>query len=283
MALRFLIADNIVNTLKHSICHMATHPDPVVIELITKAMDAEQDELAKDILSTILENAHQARITGIPLCQDTGTLVAFVEMGREVIIPEQTIENVINQALEEATRECGMRASILADPLYNRINTFSNSPAIIHLRQVEGEDLNIRLALKGGGAENMSRLAMLTPAHAEQDIIDYIVDTVIAAGGRPCPPLIIGVGIGGNFETCALLAKEALLEPLDKPHPHSSYAALEQKILQAVNATNVGPQGMGGMNTALAVKIKVAPCHIASLPVAVNLQCHAHRHMEITF
>jgi len=283
MALRFLIADNIVSTLKHSICHMAIHPDPIVIELINKAMDEEQDELAKDILSTILANANQARITGIPLCQDTGTLVAFVDMGKEVIIPEQSIDNIINQALEEATRECGMRASILSDPLYNRINTFSNCPAIIHLRQIDGEDLRIRLALKGGGAENMSRLAMLTPAHAEQDIINFITDTVVSAGGRPCPPLVIGLGIGGNFETCALMAKEALLEPLDKPHPNINYAALEQKILRAVNATGVGPQGMGGRSTTLAVKIKVAPCHIASLPVAINLQCHAHRHTEITF
>lgn len=281
MALRFLIADKIVNTLKHHICRIAIQPDPMVLKLIRTAMDLEQDELAKDILQTILDNAEESRLSRIPLCQDTGTLVAFVEMGRELIIPEQTIAAIINQALEEATRDCGMRSSILADPLYNRINTFSNSPAIIHLRQTPGEELSIRLALKGGGAENMSRLAMLTPAHAEADIIDFVVETVRIAGGRPCPPLIIGLGIGGNFETCALMAKEALLAPLDQPHPNEMYHQLEHRILEAVNATGIGPQGMGGKTTALAVKINVAPCHIASLPVAINLQCHAHRHADL--
>ncbi|MCK9310208.1 MAG: fumarate hydratase, partial [Candidatus Cloacimonetes bacterium] len=177
---------------------------------------------------------------------------------------------------------CYLRASVLTDPLLNRVNSGNNCPAIVHTKIVAGEKLHLHIAQKGGGAENMSRLKMFNPSACPCDVVDYAVETVFLAGSKACPPLIVGIGIGGNFEQCALLAKEALFDNLDARNPEPVYEKLEEDILAAINLTGIGAQGMGGKLTALAVHIKTAPCHIASLPVAVNLQCHSHRHLKFT-
>jgi fumarate hydratase subunit alpha len=181
-----------------------------------------------------------------------------------------------------AQKKFFLRASLLSDPLFARNNTGNNTPVTLHLSQVPGDQLKLLMAQKGGGAENMSRLKMFNPSANDQDIAEFVVETVKRAGAKACPPLVVGLGIGGNFETCALLANRALFDPLNSPNPAEFYARMEQELLEKINATEIGAQGMGGVSTCLAVKIRTAECHIASLPVAVNLQCHAHRHIEIS-
>ncbi|MDD3234942.1 MAG: fumarate hydratase [Candidatus Cloacimonetes bacterium] len=256
--------------------------DPNIKPILDKAYLNEQDPLAKDVLTSIITNIGLAKTNLIPLCQDTGTLVVFAELGNRVLIEGKTLEQAINKALARATETCYLRATVLSDPLFNRVNLGTNLPAIVHTKIVEGSELHLNIAQKGGGAENMSRLKMFNPSACPQDIIDYVVETVSLAGSKACPPLIVGVGIGGNFEQCALLAKKALFVDIYAKHPDPSYRDMEKDMLIAINETKIGAQGMGGNLTALAVHIMTAPCHIASLPVAVNLQCHSHRHLAIT-
>ncbi|MDD2332685.1 MAG: fumarate hydratase [Candidatus Cloacimonetes bacterium] len=274
-----LIHDRIIA----AIAQMSFEPDPLVIDALQKALSIEDNELARDVLSALIQNSMEAPKQKIPLCQDTGTIVCFVEWGRSIHIPHENLQEVINSAVRIAYKQYYLRPSIVEEPLFERRNSLDNSPAIIHYEFSSEEVFKITLAQKGGGAENMSRLYMLKPSADKEEIVELTVKTICEAGGNPCPPLIVGIGLGGNFESVAILAKKALFRPLGQAHPDPRYAKLEQEILRAVNATGVGPQGLGGKTTTLAIHIQTAPCHIASLPLAINLQCHAHRHVTLDF
>ncbi len=251
---------------------------------LQNAVASEKSPLGKSILEKCLENARIAGDKSIGICQDTGVAVFFVEMGTGIRIEGNTglITDAINEGVRRGYNDGYLRKSMLADPLFDRKNTGDNTPAIIHITLTDGDNLKITIAPKGGGAENMSALSMLPPSAGEEGVFRFVTDSVIKAGGNPCPPIVIGVGIGGNFERCAYLAKKALILPLDHHHPDPRYAALEERILSKVNESGIGPQGLGGTVTALAIHILDEPCHLASLPVAVNINCHVHRHESIT-
>ncbi len=269
--------------VKSALVKLGTQIDPKVEQAIRQAADNETFELAKDVLHTLLQNYQLARQESLPVCQDTGSVVIYLEIGIERCWQGQEITTAINEAVREVWQEECFRPSILKDPVFERVNTGDNTPAVIHSEIMSGDGLRIILALKGGGAENMSALKMLQPADGVEGIKAFVLDTVIKAGGNPCPPVIVGVGIGGNFELCPYLAKRALFRDLGTPHPVSEWAELEAELLTDINATGIGPQGLGGKTTALAVQIETASCHLASLPVAVNLNCHAHRHITLEF
>ena len=249
-----------------------------VLAALEKAYANESKPLAKELIGQCLENARIAKAENMPICQDTGFAVYFVEMGTNVRIEGGTISEAITEGTRQGYRDGFLRKSIVTDPLFKRKNTTDNTPPIIHLTMVPGDKINVILAPKGGGSENMSALKMLKPSDGRDGVVKFVTDTVINAGGNPCPPLIVGVGIGGTFEQAALLAKKALLRKTGTLHEDAEYAELEQEILARINASGVGPQGLGGDTTALAVHINYHPCHIASLPVAVNINCHAARH-----
>ncbi len=249
-----------------------------VLAALEKAYINESKPLAKELIGQCLENARIARAENMPICQDTGFAVYFVEMGTNVRIEGGTISEAITEGTRQGYRDGFLRKSIVSDPLFKRKNTTDNTPPIIHLTMVPGDKINVILAPKGGGSENMSALKMLKPSDGREGVVKFVTDTVINAGGNPCPPVIVGVGIGGTFEQAALLAKKALLRKINTPSEDAEYAELEQEILAKINASGVGPQGLGGDTTALAVHINHHPCHIASLPVAVNINCHAARH-----
>ncbi len=260
-------------------CLAAAVKLPEDVELaLQKSLEKETNPLARELINQCLENAKIARSENMPICQDTGFAVYFVEMGSHVRIEGGTICEAITEGTRRGYRDGFLRKSIVDDPLFKRKNTTDNTPPIIHLTQVPGDKIDVILAPKGGGSENMSALKMLKPSDGRTGVVDFVTQTVINAGGNPCPPVIVGVGIGGTFEQAALLAKKALLRKVGTPSEDSEYADLEQEILQKINASGVGPQGLGGDTTALAVHINHHPCHIASLPVAVNLNCHAARH-----
>ncbi len=254
---------------------------PDVLAALEHAMEHEESDLAREILAALLENERVSRSEGVPLCQDTGMAVAFVSVGREVVIGGEPLQQAIDEGVRRAAREQPLRASTVTDPL-ERANPGDNAPAVVHVQQVEGDGLTIRLMAKGGGAENMGRLHMLTPGEGREGVVRVAVETVRDAGANACPPVIVGVGIGGDFETAPLLAKRALLRDLRQANPDVQLAELEARILKRVNALGIGPQGLGGRTTALRVLVEQAPCHIASLPVAVNLACHSHRHGSVT-
>jgi len=251
-------------------------PDDVVAAL-KKAVEIEESPRGKEILRQCLENAKLAACENDPICQDTGVAVYFVEMGSEVTISGGTLIDAINEGTRQGYCEGYLRKSIVADPLFDRKNTGDNTPAVVHLEMVSGGAITIALLPKGGGSENMSALAMLKPADGAEIVADFVADIVIKSGGKPCPPVIVGVGIGGTADKAMLLAKKALLRPVGKSNADVRYADLEQTILEKINASGVGPQGLGGRVTALAVHIDEYPCHLASLPVAVNINCHAAR------
>ncbi|PKN78712.1 MAG: fumarate hydratase [Candidatus Cloacimonetes bacterium HGW-Cloacimonetes-1] len=279
--MRVIPAQVVYDRVIEAISQISYFLDPEVYSALATARRTEQSKLSRDVLQALLDNADVASKQQIPLCQDTGTVVVFASFGSDVFVEGSSLEEIINAAVAKSYADNYLRASIVEDPLYERVNTRNNCPAIIHFDQVPGDKISLHIAQKGGGAENMSVLSMLKPGTEEAEIVELVRQTVCGAGGKPCPPLIIGIGIGGNFETCALLAKKALFVPVEQPNRDPQYAELESKILKTVNDSNVGPQGLGGATTALAVHILTAPCHIASLPVAINLQCHSHRHAHI--
>jgi len=252
-----------------------------VVEALRAALEREDSELGRDILAALLENERISRAEGVPLCQDTGLAVAFVTVGASVVVAGGTIQSAVDEGVRRAVREQPLRASTVALPLERR-NVGDNTPAIVHLSQAPGDELTVHLLAKGGGAENMSRTWMLTPADGREGVLRAIVETVKDAGANPCPPIIVGVGLGGDFEKAAVMAKHALLRDLREPSPEPDLADLEREALGRVNALGIGPQGFGGRTTALAVLVERAPCHIASLPVGVNLECHSHRHGAVT-
>ncbi|HHN46440.1 MAG TPA: fumarate hydratase [Planctomycetes bacterium] len=249
------------------------------ITAIRRALDEETSPRARYILEAILENSSVASARRLPLCQDCGSAVVFVERGDRVVIEGAGMCDAINEGVRSAYEKGFLRKSMLAGAL-DRRNTGDNTPAFIHCECAPGDVFRVKFAAKGGGAENTSALAMLPPAAGRSGVIDFVVDTVRRAGGRPCPPLVLGVAVGGNFETAPLLAKKALFRPLADPNPVPRLAEMERVILAAINDLGIGPMGLGGCTTALAVHLEEAPCHIATLPVAVNVQCHSHRHAE---
>lgn len=248
------------------------------LDALRQALKEETSKLGKTVLEQIIENDEIARRESEPMCQDTGMVVVFVEVGYTVRL-DGDLYDAINEGIRQAYDEGKLRKSITPDPI-DRSNTGDNTPAIIHTRLVPGEKIKITLAPKGAGSENMSLVKMLIPSDGLEGIRTLLLHTIFEAGGKPCPPLIIGVGIGGNLEKSALIAKEALMRDIDDVHPDPNIAKLEQAWLDDINKLGVGPMGFGGKTTALAVKIATYPCHIASLPVAINIQCHASRHQS---
>ena len=240
--------------------------------------DKETNTLAKSVLSKLTENLDAAKELNVPICQDTGMAVIFLEIGQQVFLEGDLLEDAVNEGTANAYIGGYMRKSIVKDPLFDRKNTNDNTPAVIHTKIVHGDKIKITVAPKGFGSENMSRIKMFNPSAEKKDIVDFVTETVKIAGGNPCPPVVVGVGIGGTFEYAAFLAKKALTRDVDVRNPDDKYAQLENEMLEAVNRLNVGPQGFGGKTTALAVNIETFPTHIAGLPCAVNIGCHVTRH-----
>ena len=251
-----------------------------VTEAIHKAKENETSPVGISILEQIEHNIEIAEETGIPLCQDTGLTCVFLEIGQEISLKGGFIGDAVNEGVRSAYVDRYLRKSVVENPL-RRINTNDNTPAHIVYDIVPGDRIKITVAPKGYGSENMSRIAMLTPADGEIGVRRFVLDVVRNAGGKPCPPIVVGVGIGGTFDQVAQLAKRALLKDLDEIHPDPYYAAMEQELLEEINEMDIGPQGMGGVTTALGVKIMTAPTHIAGLPVAVNINCHVCRHKTV--
>ena len=251
-----------------------------VEKCIKCALDTEVSPTGKNILDSLLQNLDASKELNVPICQDTGMAVVFMEVGQDVHFSGGDINEAINEGVRRAYVGGFLRKSVVLDPL-RRENTDDNTPAVVHFSIVPGDKVKITAAPKGFGSENMSALKMFTPAAGEDDIVNYVVDCVVKAGSNPCPPVVVGVGIGGTFERCALLAKEALQIPLDEENPDMKYRALEKRMLEEINKTGVGPQGIGGSTTALGVKIKTYATHIAGLPVAVNISCHVTRHKSM--
>lgn len=251
-----------------------------VLDKIKEAYAKEESEVGKNILGQIIENDEIAANEQVPMCQDTGIVVVFLEIGTEVKIPGDIYE-AINEGIRRGYEKGYLRKSVVKDPL-DRVNTKDNTPAIIHTTLVPGSDkVKIIVAPKGGGSENMSVLKMLKPSDGIEGIKKLVIETIKNAGGNPCPPIIVGVGIGGNFEKSAILAKRAILRDINDKSSSPINAKLEEELLELINKTGVGPLGLGGRTTALAVKVETYPCHIAALPVAINLNCHAARHKEV--
>ncbi len=246
-------------------------------ERICECAECEVCELPRSIMNSLKENMQAAREMDIPVCQDTGMAVVFAEIGQDVHLTDGSFEKAVNDGVARGYTEGYLRCSVVADPL-RRVNTGNNTPAVIHTRIVDGDKIKITVAPKGFGSENMSCLKMLTPSATREDIIDFVVEAVKTAGGNPCPPMVIGVGIGGTFEQCALLAKTALCRNVSEKNFDEYYSEMEAEMLEKINQLNIGPQGFGGKTTALSVAVEARPTHIAGLPVAVNIGCHVTRH-----
>jgi len=281
---RYIEFEKIVNTVE-SLCIASAYELPSdVLVALEQAVQKESNPAAAKILNQLIENARIAKEEKIPLCQDTGLAVVFVEQGADIVIKlpagqrQATLFDAINAGIATGYEKGYLRKSIVADPLKERKNTGSNTPAVIHLSIAPGDKLKITVITKGGGCENKSQFKMFNPTADREEIIEWVVDVVKRAGADACPPFIVGVGIGGNFELSSLLSKKALLRNLRQRNSDEFYAALEADLLSRINALGLGPQGLGGDTTALACLVETAPCHIASLPVAVNIECHSHRH-----
>ena len=251
-----------------------------VLEALEKAKDREESPLGRWVLEQILENARISPRDSLPLCQDCGTTVVLLEIGQDVHVVGGDLYGAIEEGVRQGYSQGYLRKSMVQQPFSARVNTKDNTPPVIHAEVVPGDRLKVTVMPKGGGAENKSRLFMLTPSKGREGVIESVVQAVEEAGSDPCPPIIVGVGIGGTSEKVMMLAKKALLRPVGSPNPDPELAALEQDLLKRVNDTGIGPQGLGGRVTALAVHVEAFPAHIASLPVGVNIQCHSARHKE---
>ena len=247
-----------------------------MLAALERARAIEESEIGRSVLDRLLENARVAREKWFPICQDTGSAVIFADLGQDLHVTNGTLEDAINEGVRQGYREGYLRASIVRGPL-DRVNTQDNTPAIVYYRIVPGDRLDLAMLAKGAGCDNMSRLAMLTPSDGYKGAAEFVTRAISEAGPNPSPPLIVGVGMGGTFEQAALLSKRALLRPVGRPHPDPRLAEVEADLLRRINDLGIGPAGFGGRVTALAVHVESHPTHIASLPVAVNLDCHSHR------
>lgn len=270
--------DTLKNTVRDLAIASIYDLDEEVVQGLVKGLEKETNTLTKTIIKEIIENANIAKTKRIPICQDTGIVVVFLEIGNEVYF-DFLIDDAINEGIKEAYEGELFRMSVVRHPL-DRVNTFTNTPCIIHSKNVLGDKLKITVCPKGAGSENLSQMKMLIPKDGLEGVVKFVIDSVMFAGGKVCPPMIVGVGIGGNFEESALLSKKALIRPLEDESSDEIANKLEKRLLKEVNELNIGPMGVGGKTTALAVKVNVGPCHIAALPVSVNFQCHASRHKE---
>jgi fumarate hydratase subunit alpha len=250
-----------------------------VEKALKEGYQKEESPTSKETLNQIMENVQIAKQGEFPLCQDTGFAVVFVDMGDQVFVKDGNLFDAINEGVRQGYKEGYLRKSILGDPI-ERKNTGDNTPAVIHMNVVKGDKLKITVAPKGGGSENMSEVKMMKPSDGVEGVKEFVIDMVRRSGSNPCPPIIVGVGIGGTFEKCAEMAKRALLREVGERNPNPFYAKLEEELLEKVNKLGIGPQGFGGRVTALDVHVETYPCHIASFPAAVNIQCHAARHKE---
>lgn len=253
-----------------------------IMNALETACENEQSPVGKSVLSQIIENDKIAAREEIPLCQDTGMAVLFVEYGDKVVIEDGSFDEAVNEGVRQAYEEGCLRKSVVSDPVFDRVNTRDNTPAIIHTKIVGGNTIKITAGGKGFGSENMSAIKMLTPSYGVEGVKQFILDTVFKAGPNPCPPIVVGVGIGGTFERAAQLAKKATFRPIDTKNEDERYAALEDELMTEINKMGFGPAGLGGNTTAIGVNIETSPTHIAGMPVAVNICCHAARHAGAT-
>ncbi|HEY3316392.1 MAG TPA: fumarate hydratase [Bacillota bacterium] len=250
-----------------------------VLKAFRDSLKVEESPAGRDILRQLLDNAKIAADERVPMCQDTGVAVFFVELGQDLHVVGGGLIDAINQGVKKGYGEGYLRKSMVGHPL-ERKNTGDNTPAVVHVDVVPGDKLKITIAPKGAGSENMSAVKMLTPAAGVEGVKKFVIDRVREAGSNPCPPIVVGVGVGGTMEQAALIAKKALLRPIGQPSKLPDIAALEKELLESINKLGIGPQGLGGRTTALWVNVEIYPCHIASLPVAININCHASRHKE---
>lgn len=253
-----------------------------IMNALENARQSEESPVGKSVLSQIIENNKIAANEEIPLCQDTGMSVLFVEYGDKVVIEDGSFDEAVNEGVRQAYSDGCLRKSVVSDPVFDRVNTRDNTPAIIHTKIVSGNTIKITAGGKGFGSENMSAIKMLTPSYGVEGVKQFILDTVFSAGPNPCPPIVVGVGIGGTFERAAQLAKKATFRPIDTKNEDERYAALEDELLLEINKMGFGPAGLGGNTTAIGVNIETSPTHIAGMPVAVNICCHAARHASTT-
>ena len=264
------------------LCIQANYALPQdILQAVRRARQDEPSPVGQQVLDQLLQNAQIASEGHYPLCQDCGLAVVWLELGQDVHVTGQDVESAIQEGVRQGYGEGYLRASIVSQPLSARVNTKDNTPAVIHTRVVPGEHIHLTVCPKGGGSENMSALAMLKPADGREGVINFVQDTVDRAGANPCPPLVVSVGVGGNAEKAMIMAKHALLRPVGTPSADAEVAALERDLLASINDLGIGPQGLGGRTTALAVHVETSPCHMTGLPVGINLQCHAARHAEV--
>lgn len=277
--MREISAKDIVKTVKDLCIDANYNLGEDVQKALRRAHEKEESPVSKATLKQIIDNFEIAKEGEFPICQDTGFAVFFVEMGDQVCVKDGNLFEAINEGVRQGYGEGYLRKSILADPI-ERKNTGDNTPSVIHMDVVKGDKLKIIIAPKGGGSENMSEVKMMKPADGVEGVKEFVIDKVKRSGSNPCPPIVVGVGIGGTFEKCAEMAKRALLRTIGSKHPDPFYAKLEQELMEGVNKLGIGAQGFGGTQTALAVFVETYPCHIASFPAAVNINCHAARHKE---
>ena len=278
MNIRQIKAETVTETVKQLFLDCNYFIGKDIMTALEKARENEKSKVGKSVLTQIIENDKLAAKEEVPLCQDTGMAILFVEYGDKVVIEDGSFEDAVNEGVRQAYTDGYLRKSVVNDPVFDRLNTKDNTPAIIHTRIVKGDKIKITAGGKGFGSENMSAIKMLTPSYGIEGVKKFILDTVRTAGPNPCPPIVVGVGIGGTFERCAQLAKKATFRAIDTHNEDERYAKLEDELLESINKMGFGPAGLGGTTTAIGVNIETSPTHIAGMPVAVNICCHAARH-----
>lgn len=278
MNIRQIKAETVTETVKQLFLDCNYFIGKDIMTALEKARENEKSKVGKSVLTQIIENDKLAAKEEVPLCQDTGMAILFVEYGDKVVIEDGSFEDAVNEGVRQAYKDGYLRKSVVNDPVFDRLNTKDNTPAIIHTRIVKGDKIKITAGGKGFGSENMSAIKMLTPSYGIEGVKKFILDTVRTAGPNPCPPIVVGVGIGGTFERCAQLAKKATFRAIDTHNADERYAKLEDELLESINKMGFGPAGLGGTTTAIGVNIETSPTHIAGMPVAVNICCHAARH-----
>ena len=278
MNIRQIKAETVTETVKQLFLDCNYFIGKDIMTALEKARENEKSKVGKSVLTQIIENDKLAAKEEVPLCQDTGMAILFVEYGDKVVIEDGSFEDAVNEGVRQAYKDGYLRKSVVNDPVFDRLNTKDNTPAIIHTRIVKGDKIKITAGGKGFGSENMSAIKMLTPSYGIEGVKKFILDTVRTAGPNQCPPIVVGVGIGGTFERCAQLAKKATFRAIDTHNEDERYAKLEDELLESINKMGFGPAGLGGTTTAIGVNIETSPTHIAGMPVAVNICCHAARH-----